>query len=88
MSFVFEMQAKAIKMGKKLVLPEGTEPRTIQAARMIKDDKIASEVFLVGSTADIEKSANSLGVDLSRYHNIRPGKSLKSSKNMEKNTIL
>ncbi|MBI9100356.1 MAG: phosphate acetyltransferase, partial [Spirochaetaceae bacterium] len=65
MSFVFEMKAKAVKMGKKLVLPEGVESRTIEAARIIKDEKIASEVILVGNTADIEKAANSMGVDLS-----------------------
>lgn len=65
MSFVEEMKAKAVKMGKKLVLPEGTEPRTIEAARIIKDEKIASEVILVGISREIEKAAESLGVNLS-----------------------
>ena len=46
MSFVEDMKAKAVSMQKKLVLPEGTEPRTLAAARIIKDEKIASEVFL------------------------------------------
>lgn len=64
MSFVEEMKAKAVSMGKKLVLPEGNEPRTIEAARIIKDEKIASEVILVGNTAEIEKAAESLGVNL------------------------
>lgn len=65
MSFVEEMKAKAVKMGGKLVLPEGTELRTIKAARIIKDEKIASEVFLVGKSSEIEKAAASVGVDLS-----------------------
>jgi len=65
MSFVEEMKAKAVRMGKKLVLPEGIEPRTIEAARIIKDEKIASEVILVGSGNEIEKAAESLGINLS-----------------------
>jgi phosphate acetyltransferase len=64
MSFVEEMKAKAVSMGKKLVLPEGSEPRTIQAARIICDEKIASEVTLVGDKSVIEKTAESLGVNL------------------------
>jgi len=64
MSFVEKMKAKAVSMGKKLVLPEGTELRTIEAARIIKDEKIASEVILVGISGEIEKAAESVGVDL------------------------
>ncbi|MDA3810282.1 MAG: phosphate acyltransferase, partial [Spirochaetaceae bacterium] len=45
MTFVEKMKAKAVRLGKKLVLPEGTEPRTIGAARIIKDEKIANEVI-------------------------------------------
>jgi phosphate acetyltransferase len=79
MSFVEEMKAKAVKMGKKLVLPEGTEPRTIEAARIIKNEKIASEVILVGTTAEIEKAAASLGVDLKGITISDPAKSEKLS---------
>lgn len=55
---------KAKKMGKKLVLAEGTEPRTIQAARIILDQKIAKEVFLVGKKAEIQKMAETVKTNL------------------------
>ena len=75
MSFVEKMKAKAVSMGKKLVFPEGTEPRTIQAARIISNEKIASEVILVGISEDIKKTAESLNVDLSGITISDPGKS-------------
>ncbi|OQY35443.1 MAG: phosphate acetyltransferase [Spirochaetaceae bacterium 4572_59] len=64
MSFVKDMKAQAIKMQKKLVLPEGSEPRTLQAARIIVDEKVVSEVFLIGAKAEIEAAATSAGVKL------------------------
>ena len=42
MSFIESMKQKAISYGNRLVLPEGTEPRTVKAARKIIDDKIAA----------------------------------------------
>lgn len=77
MSFVEEMKAKAVRLGNKLVLPEGTEPRTIAAARIIKDEKIASEVILVGVTDDITKVAQTQGVDLNGITISDPEKSEK-----------
>ena len=41
MDFVNDMKAKAKKMAKKLVLAEGTEPRTVKAARILLDEKLA-----------------------------------------------
>jgi phosphate acetyltransferase len=70
MNFVMEMKAKAASMQKKLVLPEGTEPRTIRAARIIKDENLASSVTLLGKTADIEKAAE--GIDLKGINIISP----------------
>jgi phosphate acetyltransferase len=65
MSFAEKMRAKAQKKAARLVLAEGTEPRTIQAARIILDEKIASEVTLIGKEADIKSVAADVGVDLS-----------------------
>ena len=65
MSFAEKMRTKAQKKAARLVLAEGTEPRTIQAARIILDEKIASEVTLIGKEADIKSVAADVGVDLS-----------------------
>lgn len=64
MSFVEEMKAKAVSMKKSLVLPEGTEPRTIKAARIIVDEKIAREAFLVGDADAVKKAASEADTDL------------------------
>ncbi len=64
MSFVEDMKAKAISMKKKLVLPEGTEARTLAAARIIMDEKIASEVILVGEDAAVRSAAEAASVSL------------------------
>lgn len=64
MTFAEKMKLKAQELQKPLVLPEGTEPRTIAAARIILDEKIASQVFLIGRTADIEAAAKAEGIDL------------------------
>jgi phosphate acetyltransferase len=75
MSFVETMKAKAKSAGKKLVLAEGTEPRTIKAARAIVDEKIATEVFLVGSKDAIAKVAGEQGVNLNGISLIDPATS-------------
>ena len=48
MTFTEKMTEKARSMGKSLVLPESTEPRTLKAARIVIDEKIAKSVYLVG----------------------------------------
>ncbi len=72
MSFSETVIDKAVSMSKKLVLPEGTEPRTVQAARIILDKKIASEVFLVGSRENIKTVADSNNVSLDGIETINP----------------
>ena len=64
MDFIKEMLDKAKKLQKKLVLPEGTESRTISAARAIVDRGLAAEVFLLGKQDDIKNAASKAGVDL------------------------
>ena len=64
MDFVKEMFKKAKTMQKKLVLPEGTEVRTIAAARKIVDEGLASKVFLLGKEADIKTAAEKAAVNL------------------------
>jgi phosphate acetyltransferase len=72
MDFVNEMKAKARSMRKKLVLPEGAEPRTIRAARILIDEQLAVSVTLLGKTADIQKAAEDEGVDLNGINLVNP----------------
>ena len=58
------MKEKAKKAQKTLVLAEGTEERTLQAARKIKDQNLAKDVILVGKEDDVKKAADALGVSL------------------------
>jgi len=76
MSFVESMKSKAKSYRNKLVLPEGTESRTIQAARKIIDEKIASSVTLLGDEAAISSAAKAQGVSLDGITVINPAKSV------------
>jgi phosphate acetyltransferase len=75
MTFSEKMKANAIALGKRLVLPEGTEPRTIQAARIIKDQKIASSVTLLGKEEEVKAAAAKVGTCLEGIQIIDPEKS-------------
>ncbi len=75
MTFPETMINKAKSMKKKLVLPEGTEPRTLAAGRIIIDKGIASEVFLIGAVKEIETAAAENKVDLSGFTLIDPSNS-------------
>jgi phosphate acetyltransferase len=64
MDFVQKMKDKAARLQKRLVLAEGCEPRTIRAARLLVDGKLASEVTLVGETDAVKAAAAKEGVSL------------------------
>jgi len=53
---------KATKLGKTIVLPEGEEPRIIEAARCITDNKIA-KVILLGDREVIKAVRSDINVD-------------------------
>ena len=72
MTFAEKMKEKAIAAQKSLVLPEGLEPRTVKAARMILDQKIASSVTLIGNEDEVRANAAKLGVDLSGINIVDP----------------
>ena len=72
MTFTEKMTEKARNMGKSLVLPESTESRTLKAARIVTDKKIASMVFLVGKPDLIAKAADDVGVSLNGITIINP----------------
>ena len=64
MNFVETMKAKARTLGRRLVLAEGTEPRTIQAARRLIDEGLAAAVFLVGPADRVAQAAATVHTDL------------------------
>jgi phosphate acetyltransferase len=73
MNFVMEMKTKAVSAPKRLILPEGTEKRTVRAARIIMDERIAASVTLLGKAADVQEAAKTEGIDLRGINIISPG---------------
>ncbi|MBR2281686.1 MAG: phosphate acetyltransferase [Spirochaetales bacterium] len=72
MTFAEKMKGQAIAAHKSLVLPEGLEPRTVKAARMILDQKIASAVTLIGNVDKVKAFAAEIGVDLTGINIVDP----------------
>ncbi|MDR2552986.1 MAG: phosphate acetyltransferase [Treponema sp.] len=72
MDFVQEMRAKAKSLQKRLVLPEGTERRTIKAARILTDEGLASSVTLLGRVSTIEETAEQERVSLGGVNLVDP----------------
>ena len=64
MGFIDRMKAEALKNQKKLVLPEGTDSRIIKAAKILADDGLVSEVWLVGDQDEVAKAAKANDVKI------------------------
>jgi phosphate acetyltransferase len=64
MSFIDRVKSKARLSPKRIVLPEGDEPRTVQAAAILRDEAIAVPVLL-GDPAAIAATAAATSTDLS-----------------------
>lgn len=75
MDFVAEMKKKAKAFQKSLVLPEGAEERTVQAAAKIVAEGLVSSLTLIGKKAEIEKTAQAKGVSLAGITTIDPAES-------------
>ena len=75
MDFVAEMKKKAETFKKSLVLPEGSEERTVQAAAKIVAEGLVSSLTLLGKKSDIEKTAAQKGVSLTGINIIDPAES-------------
>ncbi len=65
MGFIDRMKEEARSKMLKLVLPEGKDSRIISAAKILIDEKLVSQVSLVGDKDLIKKTADSIGVKLS-----------------------
>ena len=64
MDFTERMKEEARSAGRRLVLPESTEPRTLKAARIIADERIADTVYLTGEADAVSRAAADLDVSL------------------------
>ena len=71
MSVIDKIKAKAKQNVKHIVLAEGSEPRTVQAARQIVDQGIAS-VTLLGNKEEIAAVAKQTNTDLAGIELIDP----------------
>jgi phosphate acetyltransferase len=71
MTLLENLKAKAKANPRRIVLPEGEEPRTIKAAVEIAKEKLAL-VTLVGNRQKIEAVAKEQGVDVSAIPSVDP----------------
>ncbi|MCG8476813.1 MAG: phosphate acetyltransferase [Cytophagales bacterium] len=62
MDLLTQIKENAKKYNKRIVLPEGEEERTLQAAHQIVKEGIA-QIFLIGNPSIIQEKAKQLGVD-------------------------
>lgn len=74
MNFIETIKQRAKSDIKRIVLPEGSDPRVTKAAKMILDEGIA-EIILVGNKDEILKSAD--GLDISGAAFVDPSASEK-----------
>lgn len=71
MSMIEMIKAKAKANVKRIVLPEGDEPRTVSAAVKIKEEGLAVPV-LIGSFESVSSQAKQQGVDITGIEIIDP----------------
>lgn len=64
MEIIQKIKERAKQKPVKLVFPEGTEKRLIQAARTVMDEKIAQKVTLLGPEKEILGHADKWGISL------------------------
>jgi phosphate acetyltransferase len=72
MDFITEMKEKAKSKQKKLVLPEGTDLRTLKAAKIIVEERFTASVTVLGKESEIQKLAATEGVNLDGVNILDP----------------
>src|SRR3990172_1992447 len=65
---------KATKLNRHIVLPDATDERAIQAARIVTDRSIA-RISLIGKEEDVRNKARSVSVDLKDIRLVDPSQS-------------
>ena len=78
-----KIKAKASSDIKRIVLPEGDEKRTVQAAAILKKEGLAEPV-LIGVPSAVNETAASVGADISGIEIIDPAASEKASSYADK----
>ena len=78
MSMIEQVWNKARLNRKRIVLPEGEEPRTVQAAAKVRDEGLAVPVLL-GNPDAIASVAGNTGTDLGGIERVDPSASPKAS---------
>ena len=73
-----KIKAKASSDIKRIVLPEGDEKRTVQAAAILKKERIADPV-LIGNPGSVNETAAVVGADITGIEIIDPASSDKAS---------
>ena len=71
MRMIEKVWQKARANVRRVVLPEGDEPRTVQAAARVRDEGLARPVLL-GNPTEIQKKASGVGADISGIEIIDP----------------
>ena len=71
MTLLESLKEKAKKNPRRIVLAEGEEPRTVKAATIITQEKLA-KVVLIGNRTKIEAVAKEQGVDVTNIPSIDP----------------
>ncbi len=74
MKLIKRLQEKAKTINNKIVLPEGTEPRILKAASIIKKENIA-EIIILGNENEISSIANKEKINIENMEIIDPEKS-------------
>ena len=83
MSFIEDIKKKAKEQIKTIVLPEGEDIRTIQAAEMVLKEQYANLIIL-GNEEQILVTANKEKIDISKATIIEPEKSEKYNEYVQK----
>ena len=76
MNVIERIREKARLNKKRIVLPEGDEPRTVQAAAILRDEGLAAPILL-GNAEAIRAAAERTGTDISGIETVDPALSPK-----------
>lgn len=70
--YIETIKAKAKALQKKVVLPEGTDPRPLKAAEMLNKDGVMKEVVIVGDPDAVNKLAKDNGIAMGNVTIVDP----------------
>lgn len=75
MNFIDKLHQEVLKNPGKLVLPEGEDPRVVEAAYTLLNQKLVTKIFVLGKEDKIKSAAAQTGTPLSGLICIDPEKS-------------